>query len=934
MFLKTMEIFGFKSFPERVRIEFPRGISALIGPNGCGKSNVVDSIKWVLGEQSTRTLRASRMEDVIFNGTETRKPLNVAEVELTIVNENGLLPLDVAEISVKRRLFRTGESEYYINTKMVRLKELKELFYDTGVGKSAYSIMEQGKIDQILSNKPEERRYIFEEAAGITKYKMRGMEADRKLQKTEENIQQAQTILAEVKRSYETLKVQAQKTESYRNLNEKIFDLEVKTRLLKLRELYEDKGKLEKELENESKNRMTFQKDIDGLNELMEKNIDIVNTMESRLVENQKSLYGIDIEKNNKESQIRIIKERIGELERKIESDKAREKVCHEKIAMFKEDYEKKTASLTDLDNHIKEIEQNIINFKKDITHFSEKIKNNDQEIINGENAIVVCDKEIENFTTELRKITDDIVTQLDEKLHETEYSMQERQKIEKNIDDLLGTIKIQISGKSAMLSDMSKLTEIKKAEMVKVVDSTISLVEEVSTKVEQLLSLFSQYKLSTPSFIDEFLAPEGIITKKREIDQELLARQEQISTIKSRIKAINAENKSLSTKIEEYRKTLEDLNINKARKQTQKTGFENDLKRIEKDIAEQERFLLENQKEIEQTTQTMNQIKENILNLEKEKQELAQKESALTKELAEIEKEINSKNKNLTSHEQNLKSMMNKLLSVQSKLEHIQMRSAEINVEIKNVYSNFNEHYSRDLAEFESEMHEINTPAKEIRDSITDLKESLKNCGQVNLMAPEEFQEVKERYDFLTGQLDDLHKAQQDLSRITSEIRTESSDLFLKTYNQIRKNFHSMFRRLFGGGRAELRLTEPENVLESGIEIMAQPPGKNLESIALLSGGERSLTGVALLFATYMVRPSPFCILDEIDAALDEENVNRFINILAEFSKETQFIIITHNKKTITGTEALFGITMEESGVSKIITVRIKEPKKEETYA
>ncbi|MBN2533528.1 MAG: AAA family ATPase [Spirochaetales bacterium] len=932
MHLKTIEIFGFKSFPERVRIELPRGISALIGPNGCGKSNVVDSIKWVLGEQSTRTLRASRMEDIIFNGTESRKPLSVAEVEITFVNESGLLPLDLAEISVKRRLFRSGESEYYINNKMVRLKEVRELFYDTGIGKSAYSIMEQGKIDQVLSNKPEERRYIFEEAAGITKYKMRGMEAERKFEKTNENIRQAEAILAEVKRSYDVLKVQAQKTENYRNLKDRLFDIEVKIRLLKLRELFDDKDKQEQELKSETGKKTSFQTEIDHLNELMEKSIDSVNTMESKLVEHQKSLYGIGLEKNNKESQIRILKERTGELERKIEIDRSREKACYEKIKDLNDECAGKKQSLSELETHIKEIEQNIISFTKDIAHFTEKIKQNEQDISAREKDIGDCEKEIGLYTLELRKITDDIVTQLDEKLRETEYSLKERQKLENTIGELLGTIKIQVSGKTAILSDINTLTELNTQEVKKVVDSVTYLVNELSGKIEQLIEYFSQYKLATPSFIDDFLSPEGIITKKREIDQKLLDRQEKIAQFKSRIKELKEENKGYNGKIEEYRKTLESLNINKARTQTQKTGLHNDINRIQKDTEEQERFLKENQKEINQTANTLNEIKTGISNIEKEKQELIDKEAQLTKELASLEIEIKQKNENLTENEKKLKTLMNNLLSVQSRIERIQMHAAEINVEIKNVYANFNEQYSRDLAEFESDLHEFNIPLKDLRDSMTSLKEKLKTCGQVNLMAPEEFQEVKERYDFLTGQLNDLNKAREDLKRITNEIRTESTEMFLETYNRIRKNFHSMFRRLFGGGRAELRLSDPDNVLESGIEIMAQPPGKTLESIALLSGGERSLTGVALLFATFMVKPSPFCILDEIDAALDEENISRFITILSEFSKGSQFIIITHNKKTIAGTQTLFGITMEESGVSKIIAVRLKE--KEETYA
>ncbi|MBN1697790.1 MAG: AAA family ATPase [Spirochaetales bacterium] len=934
MFLKSIEIFGFKSFPEKIKLNFPRGISALIGPNGCGKSNVVDSLKWVFGEQSTKTLRASRMEDIIFNGTETRKALNVAEVEVTMVNESGLLPLDLPEISIRRRLFRSGESEYYVNNRLVKLKELKELFYDTGIGKSAYSIMEQGRIDQILSNKPEERRYVFEEAAGITKYKIRGQEAERKLEKTEENIRQAETILQEVKRSYDTLSVQAGKTEMYRKLRDEQFNLDIKLRLLKLRSLLEERDNRDKSLDEEIEKRRRFQEEIDGLNASMEKSIDLVNTMESKLIDHQKTVYGLNIEKTNKESQIKLLKDRISELERKIEFDKSREAVCNEKIKDLKEDGEKKRHALAELDKQIREIEKNIADFSRDIAHFSEKIHINDEEIVQKENDNIRAEKEIKVLNNALREITEDIVTQLDQRLKETGYSFREQKKSEESIDGIINTLKIQLEGKSSILADVGSFDEIKTGDIERVLKNTHALLEDLKEKVAQLAGYFQQYKKAAPSFIDEFLSPEGIITKKRDIDRKLTALHDTVSGNNKRAQEIKLENREMGKKIEEYRKTLENLNINKARMQTQKSGYENDIQRILRDTAEQEHLLKENQLAVKESIKSLEVINATIVQRETEKRELEQKEQSLARELKDLEQNISSKNSNLATNEKKLKDKMNVLLSIQSRIEKVQMSVAEINVEIKNVYDNFNEQYSRDLGDYESQIHEITGTQKELRDLITNCRDEIKKCGQVNLMAPEEYQEVKERYDFLVSQIGDLKKAREDLNRITHEIRTESSELFLNTYNQVRKNFHMMFRRLFGGGRAELKLTDPDNVLESGIEIMVQPPGKNLESIELLSGGERSLTGVSLLFATYMVKPSPFCILDEIDAALDEENVNRFVGLLREFSNKSQFIIITHNKKTISGTEALFGITMEEAGVSKIITVRLKESEKQETYA
>lgn len=300
MFLKSLEIFGFKSFADRTRIEFSDGITALLGPNGCGKSNVVDAVKWVLGEQASRAMRAEKMEDVIFNGTESRKALNVAEVTLTIANDNGLLNLDMSEIAIKRRLYRSGESEYYINNTPVKLKDIRELFWDTGVGKAAYSVMEQGKIDQILSSKPEDRRYIFEEAAGITRFKVKGAEAERKLVKTEENMRQIEGILGEVRRSYETLRVQAEKTNQYRALREEIFENELDIQLLRLKGFTQDKDRRSTDIDDLKQKRDGVKGEIDEINASLEQNMDVVNSMEEKLVNYQKEIYGLAVEKKRK----------------------------------------------------------------------------------------------------------------------------------------------------------------------------------------------------------------------------------------------------------------------------------------------------------------------------------------------------------------------------------------------------------------------------------------------------------------------------------------------------------------------------------------------------------------------------------------------------------------------------------------------------------
>ncbi|HET7839440.1 MAG TPA: AAA family ATPase, partial [Rectinemataceae bacterium] len=348
-------------------------------------------------------------------------------------------------------------------------------------------------------------------------------------------------------------------------------------------------------------------------------------------------------------------------------------------------------------------------------------------------------------------------------------------------------------------------------------------------------------------------------------------------------------------------------------------------LAMLRREIAGQEGYLRELENEVFLEEKRLGEAQEELGDIDGEIADIEKKGRELTAELERLDREIALKNSDLSKRQEDLKKKMDRLAGLQGELERLHLGLAQTETEIRNVKENFAEQYSRDLMEFEARMFEIRTPVAELRETQTGLKQRLKDLGSVNLMAPEEYAEVKERYDFLSGQIADLEKARADLKRITDEIRDESAALFLETYNKIKKNFHNMFRRLFGGGRGELRLVDPNHILESGIEIYAQPPGKKLEAISLLSGGEKTLTAIALLFATYMVKPSPFCFLDEIDAALDEQNVIRFVNLLREFGRTSQFVVITHNKKTVTGADTLLGVTMEESGITKVITVRLE---------
>jgi len=925
VFLKTLDIFGFKSFADRTHIEFADGITALLGPNGCGKSNVVDAVKWVLGEQASKAMRADKMEDVIFNGTESRKALNVAEVTLTLSNDTGLLSLDMSEIAIKRRLYRSGESEYFINNQAVKLKDIRELFWDTGVGKAAYSVMEQGKIDQILSSKPEERRYIFEEAAGITRFKVKGAEAERKLEKTEENMRQIEGILGEVKRSYDTLKVQAEKTKKYRTLREQIFENELDIQLLRLKGFTQDRDRKQEDIETAKKKRDAIKGEIDGINASLEENMDVVNSMEEKLIARQKEIYGLAVEKNEKDKQAKLLVERRDEAKSKIAQLEGRKTAVENRVESLREDADAQDETIRSLRGKLADIGKNIESFEENVAIAGNRISDNDTIAVKCEDEIASLDGDRAEMEADLQAITEDIVTELDKKLRAAGYSSRSRASAEGAVSEILDQMKVLVRGRKNIFEDFAKLHEPSAADTRRFAENAVGSFGELETLSDGLDKAFASYRATMPGFIDEFLSPEGIITKKRVIDEKIAANRSTIAEKRERISALKTENTELVRKIDEYRKTLEGLRLNQVQMKTQGEAAEEQARLIRRDLASQEAALRDLENEIFTETKRLDDIAEQVAEIESDLATIEYKGRTLTAELESLEKEISSRHSDVAGKQDSLKARTAEMGKVQGLLEKLHLDLATSETEMRNIQENFRETHSRDLMEFEERMFTINTPAGELREKLAQARQSLKELGSVNLMAVEEFAEAKERYDFLTAQIADLQKARDDLKRITEEIRAESTELFLSTYNMIKKNFHNMFRRLFGGGRGEIRLSEPTNVLESGIDIYAQPPGKKLENIGLLSGGEKSMTAVALLFATYMVKPSPFCLLDEIDAALDEQNVTRFVNALREFANVSQYIVITHNKKTVMGASTMLGVTMEESGVTKVIAIKLE---------
>ncbi len=919
MFLKRVELFGFKSFADKSVIEFSPGISALLGPNGCGKSNVVDAVKWVLGEQATKSLRADRMEDIIFNGTDDRKPVNVAEVALVMANDDGELPLQYTEVAVKRRLYRSGESEYYLNGQAVRLKEVRELFYDTGIGKSAYSIMEQGKIDQILSTRPEDRRHIFEEAAMITKYKQRGRDAERRLERTEQNLKQIEQVISEVRRNHDTLQRQAEKASAYRELRDQVFQVETNLALLRLKNHLEEKHKLEEQIAEQTEKRDKLKSEIDGINASLDEHLDSVNEMESQRRTHQRRLYELEVERNNRRQQVRMLGERVTELKNHNSAGESRVAGLEERISAADNEIAEQTEYLQQSSEHLEDADRRIADGNAAVQELNTRISGNNTAIEEQRGLITTAERSQEQARAEVRELTDRIVIELDEGLKRSGYSAAERQRLEDELEQEISSLESYLAKRR---EGLEVTADSRTAGHDAYVEQTMS---EIQRRIDRSSELFGSYREAIPRFIDEFVAPEGVITQKRNLEAQIDDAAARIAAAKEEIEGLQTQNRELRGRVEEQRMSLEELRVTKA-------GLEARVEAAKKEISAAEKRKTERRKEREQVLQDIAETKkriegthERISSLEGEDRELEKQEGSLKKELSELDATIEKRNKDAAGNEKRLKERMDALGGAQSRLERLNVKLAERNTEIRNIYSNYEERHSRRLEEFEDRTFELRVDPKSQREELSSLQAKLKELGSVNLMAPEEFAEVKERYEFLSREMSDLQKARDDLQQITQEIHRESTALFTQTYEKVKKNFHTMFRRLFGGGRAELRLTNPDDVLTSGIDILAQPPGKRLESIALLSGGERSLTAVALLFATYMVKPSPFCLLDEIDAALDESNVGRFVAMLQEFGATSQFILITHNKKTVASAKTLLGVTMEEPGISKVVSVRLE---------
>lgn len=912
MFLKSMEIFGFKSFADRTKMHYEPGITVIVGPNGCGKSNIVDSAKWVLGEKQAKNIRGKKMEDVIFSGTESRKPLSLAEVSITVDNVSRMLDFDSDAVIVTRRVFRDGESEYLINKSPVRLKDIDKLFLDTGIGKTSYSVMEQGRIDMILSSKAEDRRYIFEEAAGISKYKLQKKDSLKKLEETRENLERINDIIHEIDREKNVKAKQAEKTKIYLKLREELKKNDVKINLLKYKEIEEKKNKLELNLKKFLSERTDISKRISEISDENEKDEQRKNEIQLKLFELDKKLhtYRIKVEDidDKREKNSRLLKEQE-DRRQKINKDNAERKNFFNKLSEEKDkniengkQIELKIADDREKLKNYFETRRNKIN---EIHSLRDNIEKNKEEVLDKE-------KQLKELRLELEVVIKQLIDAIDKRKAEMIDSEKERVDVREKIHQTISECS-------------NKLEEAKRLIKTNLSEDALKILE--SLEIDILSDNISKFESFEDGFRSILFDKTGIHAQKEGIDQKIRSKSFSIEKLRK-------DNADFENRITQLQSELENVNdmINRiekdlSRNDNEKVWIEKNIQSLDRQLDDVGRQLENLEIELKRSEDITKNLLLEIKDWDNKLIEFNERSESLKNKIDDSNKKKNEIDKKITNRKESSSRDSENLEKITKKISDSEKNLVEINFKISNIEEYLWTEYEKkitDLKKMKADKFEFS----EINNQIQSIKKEINDLGPINNLAIEEFNDLKKRFEYYTSQKDDIEKARQDILSVIEDINKTSTELFLENFKKIQKNFSQMFKQLFEGGNGEIVLVDPENVLESGIDITVRPPGKKPKSINLLSGGERTMTAIALLFSTYMVKPSPFCFLDEIDAALDEENVSRFLKMLKQFSQKTQFIMITHNKKTMSIASSIYGITMEEPGVSKIVSVKLEKNK------
>ena len=1182
MYLKRLEMYGFKSFADKTVLDFMPGITTVIGPNGSGKSNISDCIRWVLGEQSLKSLRGTKSEDIIFAGTQNRKSLGYAEASMVIDNSDGKLPIEYNEVVVTRRIYRSGETGYFINKTPCRLKDVLELFMDTGIGKDGYSIIGQGKIEEILSNKSEDRRHIFEEAAGIVKYRTRKADSEKKLEQTKLNLLRINDIISEIENNIEPLKNQSEKAKKFLNLREELKNVEVGLFLYNIEnfknqidDILENIEILETNQvrENENLNELQVKKEelkeqVDSLIEKIEETQNLgfegnqkreqynseIGVLAERLSNNKENYerYAFEIEdlekqnkelekeqnqklekKNNlftnkekfekelkeKEEELAKYSKTLSEKELEIESKKQivqkniddkyeivgevntekanyenlekREKSLKNEIQetiseldSTRTNKEESSKSFYELEKSKNSINNNLLKIKSEKDVSSQKLKDYDTKINTYQSEyrikesrykfLVETEKEKEGYAKSVKSLIE--ATEKDsslakgvhgvlanlisvDKKYELAIEMTLGASIQNIVTDTeeeakklvnylrdnnlgrasflpISSVKGQkvsgintskVDGIIGIASDLIK-TDKKYNEIILSLLGRTVIVEDINSAIK--LARQNSYKFKIVTLKGDVINPSGAIsggsvaTKTASIlgrGKEIKALEKELFEIKSKIEKLRAEKEkyensisSLLEKFEEKQKEAQELEIVYATEKQKIDTIDSEIEKLDSKLSklridldniknEKEENILkqkeltekvskmdeenaslnivieeftklnrDNQKYIDdlnfditnlkisvssfdESEMSINEIMDriisemdkNTLSIQNKKsarekiivdnQELDLKIEATKQQIIDLEKEIlessdkveklkqerTNKNEKLNNVEKDIESQNEKIENLKNHTSKLDLKKSKIELELNQIINKMWEEYEL-TPNTVGDIEKIKNPT-EVQKQVNSLRNEIRDLGSINVDAIKEYQELKERYDFMSEQRLDLEDSSSKLKKIISEMTETMKKQFAEQFKIINKNFGEVFTELFGGGKAELILADEENILECGIDIAVQPPGKKLQNMMLLSGGEKAFTAIALLFAILKMNPAPFCVLDEIEAALDDVNVYRFAEYLKKFSKDSQFLVITHRKGTMEAADTVYGITMEEKGISKLLSMKLK---------
>lgn len=978
MYLKEIKASGFKSFADTIDIELTNGISGIVGPNGSGKSNVVDAVRWVLGEQSVKQLRGEgAMSDVIFTGSKSRRAASFASVTLVFDNSDKYLNIEYDEVQIKRTIYKTGENEYFINNTKARLKDILELFMDTGASKESFNIISQGDVANILSGKAEDRRVIFEEASGVLKYKKRKDEALRKLSKTHDNMARVDDIISELNTNMEPLKKQSEDAKIYLEKKEKLENVEIaltvndiekynyeyKYSKEKVSELTLSITKMLSENSSEQAKIEAIKNNISKLNsELYLKQQELVKVSanaeklsgEKAMISERSKYNSEDVKLHDNiislKEKILKIESQISALNKEIESEKSNNKIIGEKLNNTEiklSEIEKNKENLNSKLNqklreitaqkHRKEVLMNSLENNSSLPYSVKNVLNNPK--LTGIHGVLGKLLEFEEKYSEALEVS--LMSSVSHIVCDNEEDAKEAVRYLKNnnlgratflpisvikprsIDsESYETIK-SMNGFVDIASNLVKY-DTKYRNIVLSLLGTIIVVDNIDNANLISKKLKNRYKVVTMT--GEVVNIGGSITGGSLKKSSILSERYELENVIKDIDVLDAEIKEIENKINEVDDNYTNLELEK-NSIIISVNSNSEILKNKYNVLDD----LTNEKSTLMTELSNNQnIVNNVITNEEEKilneyYKEIEKRDELNIEINQIHKKIELENEDLINNESSLKNNNQEYNKAQEELKSHEIKVNRLDVKIDNLLNILTNDYSISY-EKAKEKYILEIDSDEARSIVSTLKREIKSLGDVNVGAIEEYDRVKERYEFLNKQKEDLTNAENVLLEIITEMDDIMKDKFSSIFNKIKEAFNETFRKLFNGGKAELKLTDPSNILETGIDIIALPPGKKLQHISLLSGGEKTLTAIALLFSILKVRPVPFCILDEVEAALDEVNVDNFGKYLKEFKGDTQFIIITHKKKTMEYADVLYGITMQESGVSKLVSVKLEE--------